>query len=200
MIKSLVIAVAALVSVALVGCESTPKTTSEKRSVQDEGQAALREMQTKDSSLNDFLSRAYGYAIFPSVGKGGAIVGAAAGEGAVYEHGRLVGYAALNQGSIGAQLGGQTFSELLVFENENALRRLQSGNFDLGASASAVALKAGASGAARFENGVAVFTMPKGGLMVDLSVNGQKFTYRPATDSDRQRIDSNRERIEVEHD
>ncbi|HLU68324.1 MAG TPA: lipid-binding SYLF domain-containing protein, partial [Kofleriaceae bacterium] len=132
-----------------------------------------------DPGLQQILDQAYGYAVFPEIGKGGAIVGGAYGRGIVYEQGRKVGFVELNQGSIGAQLGGQTFSEIIVFSNRAALDRLKAGNFDLGADASAVVLTTGAAAGARFERGVAVFVLPQGGLMVDVSVNGQQLNYQP---------------------
>jgi lipid-binding SYLF domain-containing protein len=165
----------------LSGCATAPETPAAKKGLNEEAQGALAQMKAKDPKLNDFLNRSYGYAIFPSVGKGGVVVGGAYGRGVVYEQGRMIGYSELNQASVGLQLGGQTYSELIVFQNEDALGRLKSGNFDVGASASAVALNAGASAAARFENGVAIFTMPQGGLMFDVSVTGQKLNFQAGT-------------------
>jgi lipid-binding SYLF domain-containing protein len=85
----------------------------------------------------------------------------------------------LNQGSIGAQLGGQSFEELIVFHDPNALDRLKSGTFEFGATASAVALKSGAAAGTTFADGVAVFTVPRAGLMAELTITGQKLNYQP---------------------
>jgi lipid-binding SYLF domain-containing protein len=128
--------------------------------------------------LQSFLDRAYGYAIFPTVGKGAVGVGGAYGRGEVFERGVLIGYCDLSQGTVGVQLGGQSYSELLVFENKNALDKFTSGEFAFDAQASAVALKSGASANAKFSNGVAVFTMTKEGLMFEASIGGQKFSYQ----------------------
>ena len=98
----------------------------------------------------------------------------------VYENGKMIGFADLTQASIGLQAGGQTFSEIIVFENENALNKFKNNKLEFSAQASAVALKAGASAQARFENGVAVFTKPKGGLMFEASIGGQKFNFKPS--------------------
>ena len=172
--------IAALVATAIAtGCATAPKTQAERKSLIAEADAAVATMIAKDPSLRDFISRGHGYAIFPDVGKAGAIVGGAYGRGVVFEQGRAVGFAELNQGSIGAQLGGQSYSELIVFESEPALNRLKAGNFDIGAEISAVALTAGAAGAARFEDGVVVFHLPKGGLMAAAAVNGQKINFEP---------------------
>jgi lipid-binding SYLF domain-containing protein len=159
------------------GCSTAPKTQAEKRSLVGEADAAVTSMTARDPSLRDLIDGAPGYVIFPDVGKAGAIIGGAYGRGVVYEQGRPVGFAELNQGSIGAQIGAQSYSELVVFENEAALGRLKAGNFDLGAEASAVALKAGAGKSARFEGGVAVFQHTRGGLMAAAAVNGQKLNY-----------------------
>jgi lipid-binding SYLF domain-containing protein len=165
------------------GCSTAPKTQAEKRSLVAESDAALTSMVARDPSLRDFVDRAPGHVIFPDVGKAGAIVGGAYGRGVVYERGRPIGFAELNQGSLGAQIGAQSYSELIVFENEAALNRFKAGNFDLGAEVSAVALKAGAAGSARFEGGVAVFQHTRGGLMAAAAVNGQKLNYEPMDQS-----------------
>lgn len=176
------LAVAALLLV-VAGCSTAPKTPEQKRSLVAESDAAVETMTAKDASLRDFINKSHGYAIFPDVGKAGAIIGGAYGRGVVYEQGRPIGFAELNQASIGAQIGGQSYSELVVFENEGALNRLKAGNLDVGAEMSAVALKAGAAGAARFEGGVAIFQMPKGGLMAAAAINGQKLNFQPMDSS-----------------
>ena len=175
----------ALTFVALAaGCSTSPKTQAEKRSLVAEADATLATMVAKDPSLRDFVDNSYGYAVFPDVGKAGLIAGGAYGRGVVFDqNARPVGFAELNQGSVGAQIGGQSYSELIVFENDAAMNRLKAGNFDIGAEVSAVALKAGAAGAARFEDGVAVFQLPKGGLMAAAAINGQKINFEPMDQS-----------------
>jgi lipid-binding SYLF domain-containing protein len=179
----------AVVATALVsGCATAPRTQQERQSLVAEADAAVSTMTAKDPTLRSLIDRAPGYAVFPNVGKGGLIAGAAYGRGVVFENGRAIGYTELNQGSIGAQIGGQTYSQLIVFENDASLQRFKAGDFDLGAEVSAVALNAGAAGAANFQNGVAVFQLPKGGLMAAAAINGQKFNFEPmdaATAGDR---------------
>ena len=135
-------------------------------------------MTREDPSLQRFLDKAYGYAVFPSVGKGGAGVGGAYGRGVVFDHGQPVGYSDLSQVTVGFQLGGQEYAELIAFENEDALNKFKTGKFAFSANASAVALKAGAADAVNYDNGVAVFTKPEGGLMFEASIGGQKFSYK----------------------
>src|SRR5207249_4886856 len=131
---------------------------SEREGFHSEAQAAIKAMQASHPELKGFMDDAYGYAIFPSIGKGGVIVGGAYGSGEVYEQGARIGYAEMKQGTVGAQLGGQTYRELILFENKAALDRFTREKVEFSANASAVALKTGASATARYENGVAVFT------------------------------------------
>lgn len=170
--------IAALV-IGIVACATAPKTESGRRDLETRADATLRTMIGRDPSLQGLLTSSAGYVVFPEIGKGGAIVGAAYGRGILYQGGRRVGFVELNQGSIGAQLGGQTFSELIVFQDRFAVERLKQGNFSLGANVSAVALNAGAAASANFQDGVAVFTVPRGGLMAELSVSGQQLNFEP---------------------
>lgn len=165
----------------LWGCETSPKTAGDKRVLQDESHAAMARLYNQDSSLQDLINRSYAYVIFPSVGKGGVIVGGAYGRGTVHEQGQFIGYADLTQASIGAQLGGQTYTELVVFQTQSALDDFKANKFSLAANASAVIMKSGAAAAARFDNGVAVFTSPNGGAMVEASIGGQRFTFVAAS-------------------
>jgi lipid-binding SYLF domain-containing protein len=144
-----------------------------------------------------FFASSYGYAVFPTIGKGGFIVGGARGKGRVYAHGRYVGDTTMTQVSVGFQLGGQAYSEIIFFQTAQDLSRFESGKFALGAQASAVAITAGASASAstagtsasasgtennattagHYQDGIAVFTIAKGGLMYEAAVAGQKFSY-----------------------
>jgi lipid-binding SYLF domain-containing protein len=179
MLARIVLAVALGAGGITAGCASTPHTAQEKADLQTNAQAALNEMTQKDPGLRNVLATSAGYAIFPNVGKGGFLVGGAHGVGVLYDHGRAIGTVELNQASLGAQLGGQSFAQLVVLREPYDVARLQAGEFDLGAGYSAVALTAGAAAGAAFKNGVAVFIMPHGGAMLDVSVNGQKITYKP---------------------
>ena len=167
----------------MVGCSTAPKSQAEKRSLVAEADATVASMTAKDASLRDLIDRSAGYAVYPNVGAAGAIVGGAYGRGVVFEDGRPAGFTELNQGSVGATIGGQTYSQMIVFENDAALNRLKAGNFDIGAEASAVALKAGVAAATRFEGGIAIFQMPKGGLMATAAVTGQKINFQPMQQS-----------------
>jgi lipid-binding SYLF domain-containing protein len=147
-----------------------------------------------------YFSKCYGYAVFPNIGKGGIGVGAAHGTGRVYEQGKVVGDTKMTQVSIGAQLGGQSYSEIIFFEDKRAFDEFTGGNFEFAAGVSAVAITAGASASAGtgggasagasggkndaatvggYKKGMAIFTVAKGGLMYEASIGGQKFKYTP---------------------
>jgi lipid-binding SYLF domain-containing protein len=125
------------------------------------------------------FAEAYGYAVFPSVGKGGIGIGAARGKGYVYERGRLVGRSTLTQVTIGFQLGGQSYSEVVFFNDRAALDDFKLGHTKLDGQVSAIALTARASGDLAYRKGVAIVTMAKGGLMYEASVGGQRFSFAP---------------------
>ena len=122
---------------------------------------------------------AYGYAVFPPVGKGGMGLGAARGKGYVYEHGRLIGRSTLTQVTIGLQLGGQAYSEVVFFKDKDALAGFRRGRTRLDGQASAIALDARAAKDLAYSRGVAVATLAKGGLMYEAAVGGQKFSFTP---------------------
>jgi lipid-binding SYLF domain-containing protein len=146
-----------------------------------------------------FFEKAYGYAVFPTIGKGGFVIGGAYGKGRVYAGGKHVGDTSMTQVTIGAQLGGEAYRQIIFFEDKRAFDEFTSGEFEFGAQAQAVAITAGASATAgtggtsagastsskdaktvgAYSKGMAVFTVAKGGLMYEASIGGQKFSYEP---------------------
>jgi lipid-binding SYLF domain-containing protein len=147
--------------------------------IERQAQAAIAEFKKADPSIEAFFDEAYGYAIFPEITKGGFGIGGAGGDGAVFEQGVAVGSSHMSQVTIGLQAGGQTYREAIFFKDKAALDGFKRGDFELAAGASAVAVKNGASKAAGYERGVAIFTMALGGLMFEASVGGQEFTFEP---------------------
>tara|TARA_B100000900_G_C20592140_1_gene721993 strand:+ start:1751 stop:2398 length:648 start_codon:yes stop_codon:yes gene_type:complete len=131
----------------------------------------------KMTSLKPYFKKARGYAVFPNVGKGGIGIGGARGKGEVFEKGDVIGSTSLTQVSIGIQLGGQAFSQIIFFKDKKSLDRFTEGNFEFGASASAALITEGANATADYSDGVAVLTFSKGGLMYEASIGGQKFSY-----------------------
>jgi lipid-binding SYLF domain-containing protein len=168
---------ALFVAAVMMGCQTTPKSEEKKEDLAAATQRQVDAMVAKDPSLRDVIDKAYGHAVFPKVGKGGVIVGGAYGRGIVHEQGRAIGYADLTQASVGAQLGGQTYSEIITFENKEALDRFKQNKLELSANLSAVIVESGKAKASRYENGVAIFVMPRAGAMAEASVGGQKFTF-----------------------
>ena len=152
-----------------------------------DAEATVQTFKQKDPKFDKFFSTASGYADFPTVAKGGFIVGGAGGDGVLFVGGKPVGTANMGQASVGLRLGGQTYSEIIFFENPSTLSDFKNGHFQLDAQATAAAISAGASADANYTRGVAVFMMTKAGLMYEASVGGQKFTFHPFTGSSAQR-------------
>ena len=145
-----------------------------------EAKDAVKVLKAADPGLQKkFFDHAAGYAVFPSVGKGGLVVGGAGGSGYVFQKGKPVGKTTLSQITIGAQIGGQAYYEIIFFETAETLASFKKGEWTMAAQVSAVALKSGASADAAYKEGVAVFTLSKGGAMAEASVGGQKFGYTP---------------------
>lgn len=177
-----------------------PPTADEAPDEADEKYDEAMQAFASSETVAPFFEDAFGYAIFPTIGKGGFVVGGAHGKGRVYVDDEIAGTASVTQVSVGLQAGGQAFSEIIFFEDQRAYDDFTSGNFEFDAQASAVAIKAGAgaqvstvgktAGASGGEDagsqahtdyrkGMAIFTYSKGGLMAGASVGGQKFSFTP---------------------
>ena len=149
-------------------------------------------------NVSEMLGQSYGYAVLPPIGKGGMGVGGAGGSGCVFAGGKHVGNVSMGQITIGWQLGGQAYSELILFKNADTYKEFTQGNFEFGADATAVALTYGAAagastagasasagdtkGKGAWKRGMAVFTLAKGGLMYEASIGGQKYNFKPLID------------------
>ena len=142
----------------------------------------IAEFEKKDPGMQTWFRDAYGYAVFPNVGKGGLVVGGAHGDGLVYEQGKLIGKTSLTAVTFGLQAGGQAFREVIFFKDKTALDDFTRGNFEFQGGLSAVALKEGVSKSLAYNKGVAVMTAAKGGLMAEAAVGGQKFKFEPVKD------------------
>jgi lipid-binding SYLF domain-containing protein len=150
------------------------------------------------SGAADMFTSAYGYALFPTIGKAGFVVGGAFGKGRVYEQGKYIGDTSMTQASIGFQLGGSGFSQVVFFQDKRSLNEFTNGNFEFGADVQAVALTAAAgvsastagssasasggknnanTGSSGYNKGMATYTITKGGLMYEASVGGQGFSF-----------------------
>jgi lipid-binding SYLF domain-containing protein len=165
---------------AAAGWNPLDKEKAESQGVADQDVAeTIAAFKNRDPGMHVFFDQAYGYVVFPTVGKGAYVVGGAYGKGRVYEKEKPIGTSTLIQVTVGFQLGGQAYREIIFFKDKRALDHFTGGNFEFDAQASAVAVTAGASADASYSDGVAVFTLPKGGLMFEASLGGQKFSFDP---------------------
>ena len=149
-------------------------------------------------NVKELLAQSYGYAVLPTIGKGGAGIGGAGGTGCVFAGGTHSGNVSMGQVTIGWQLGGQAYSQLILFKNADTYKEFTQGNFEFGADATAVALTYGAAagastqgasassgdthGKGAWKRGMAIFTLAKGGLMYEASIGGQKYNFKPLMD------------------
>lgn len=168
-----------LLVVGAIGCKTAPTSEASRETLRLSSEQGLREMRNADTSLDPFLKNARGYAMFPSVGSGGFVVGGSWGRGVVFEGDQQIGFADITQANVGLTAGGQRFRQLIVFQDQASLDRFKQNQMTLDANLSAVALTAGAAGTSNYRNGVAIFVQPIGGLMVSANVGGQKFRFQP---------------------
>ena len=171
-----------MLPLALLASSATAFGSWDPTEVQDrdaKAQEAIATFKESDPSIQRFFDAASGYVGIPTVGKAGFGIGGARGKGALYENGELTALVTMSQLSFGFQWGGQAYSEFIFFEDAETLENFKRGNYEMGAQVSAVAIKSGVSADTNFNNGMAIFTQAKGGLMYEASVGGQKFKVEP---------------------
>ncbi len=167
----------AIICIGLPTSEAIAQSWKKVEKIRKDAIDAKSEFLESDWRMEKHFNNAYGYVIFPNVGKGAVGIGGAAGNGVAYESGKEIGMAKLTQVSVGFQWGGQAYREVIFFEDKDAMERFKENKIEFAAQVSAVAVTAGASANARYVDGVMVFTMQKGGLMYEASVGGQKFRF-----------------------
>jgi lipid-binding SYLF domain-containing protein len=155
------------------GCATRPSDDTLIR----ESRGALDRFVERDPGLQNWIDHAHAYVVFPEVAKGGFWVGGGYGRGIVFERGEPIGRASVSQATVGPQIGAQSYSQVIFFQDDAALRTFQRENFEFSAQATAVAATAGAAATTSYERGVAVFILVRGGLMAEVSVGGQKYRY-----------------------
>ena len=143
----------------------------------DDSNEAKADFIKSDGLMKNLFENAYGYVILPNVGKGAIGIGGAAGNGIAFEQGSIIGTASMKQATIGFQFGGQAYREVIFFETKAQMDRFKQDKIEISAQASAVAVTAGASAAAKYRDGIMIFTQTKGGLMYEASVGGQQFKF-----------------------
>lgn len=172
--------VAVLASITLAATSSFTyfqKSKQDKKLVADSKNAKDEFIKT-DGLMKNLFNSAHAYVIFPNIGKGGLGLGGATGNGVVFRRGSVIGKAKMTQLTIGFQAGGQAYREIIFFENESVLNDFKDNKIEFSAQASAVLVEEGASANVKYKNGVMIFTQPKGGLMYEASIGGQKFNFK----------------------
>ena len=175
--KSKLVKLALLAFVAYLLPHSINAQNEEAKTWLSESSTAKTEFIKTDPSMAALFESSYGYVIFPKIGKGGFIVGGSGGHGILYEKGKSIGSVETGQVTVGAQIGGQTYREVIFFENQDALDRMKQSKMEFSSQISAVAVKSGVSKNAKYTDGVSVFTQDLSGLMAEATVGGQKFKY-----------------------
>lgn len=170
---------AGMLAVLASGCATVPETPGDRAKLAVDVQQAISRMTAADPQVGDFIDSAYAYAVFPAIGTGGAGIGGGFGRGQVFRSGEVVGYVSVTEGTIGAQIGGSNYSEMIFFQDKWTFQKFASGEFAFQASGSAVAVESGTGGNINYSNGVAVFTQGYKGLKLQAAIGGQQFKYVP---------------------
>jgi len=165
---------------AACGSTVSPGTTAERDFLHARSQAAIADFSAKNRAIPQLLTGAHAYVVFPNVVVGAAGIAGGHGEGEVYQGGKFVGYADVSQFSIGAQVGGQRFSQLILFQTQTAYVNFTHGELEMDARYSAVITSDGTADSANYSRGVLVFTQTETGIMAQAALGGQKFRFTPS--------------------
>ena len=163
----------------VAGCSTVPEKPEARAVLSAEVKEAVTEFKFKDPSMESFFNNSYAYAVLPKVVKGALWVGGAYGKGLVFEQGQQVGYCSMSQATLGFSFGGEYFREIIFFRDAADFNKFKTGQFTFSAQVTGVAVTAGAAAKADYKAGMAVFVMTDKGLMLDVSLGGQKFNYVP---------------------
>lgn len=170
-----------LAAIVLAGCSASPPQAGQRETLLADVQEAIADFKRADPTLRSYFDRSAGYAVLPKVAKGAFLLGGAYGRGMVFEKGgRFLGYCDMKQATLGFSFGGEYFREVIFFRYPQDLRIFTEGNFTLSAQATATAVSIGAAAKADYQDGMAVFVLADTGLMVDVSIGGQRFEFEPA--------------------
>lgn len=174
----------ALVAVASVACGGSKEGAKDAKDAKVERnpdvQETIDKFKEKDPTIAPLFERSAGYFVIPSVGEGGLIIGGGHGSGEMFEHGAFIGAVSVSEVSIGAQVGGQSYSEVVFFEKDADVRRLKEGTFEFNAEVTAVAAEKGAAKNGTFKEGTMAFILPRKGLMASAAIAGQKVKFTAA--------------------
>ncbi|HTQ66961.1 MAG TPA: YSC84-related protein [Puia sp.] len=175
--KTSILRASLVLAIGFICASSSAQLSKKDRRLVEDSQDAKKDFIHTDSLMNSLFATAYGYALFPTIGKGAFVVGGAGGDGVVFQGDSAQGKAQMSQLSVGLQAGGQSYREVIFFQNKETLDRFKENKVEFSAQISAVAAKSGASANVKYVEGIMVFTQQKGGLMFEASVGGQKFKY-----------------------
>lgn len=165
----------------LAGCSVSPRQSGQRETLMLDVQMAIADFKRADPTLQSYFDRSAGYAVLPKVFKGAFLLGGAYGRGMVFEKGgRFLGYCDMKQATLGFSFGGEYFREVIFFRYPQDLQIFTQGNFTLSVQATATAVSVGAAAKADYQDGMAVFVLADAGLMVDVSIGGQRFEFEPA--------------------
>jgi lipid-binding SYLF domain-containing protein len=176
--KLLLLLIFTFATSALIAGSWNPFQRRHKRSGEENAQLLIDKVKRIDPDSERIFKNSTAWAVFPSIGKAGIGIGGAAGNGRVYRKGQFIGTTTMSQVSVGFQLGGQVYGEIIFFQDDVALNKFKQGNFELGANVSAVIVNAGVAKTAGFKDGIIVMVVPGGGLMYEATISGQKFTFK----------------------
>jgi lipid-binding SYLF domain-containing protein len=163
------------------GCATAPASPEARDELLRQATAALKDLDREIPGVEEYARRSHGYAMFPEIAKGGVGVGAAYGRGVVLAQGQHIGYADVLHGSLGLQIGGQAYQQIVVFESEAALERFKQGRLAFSADGSGVLVTGGYAAHVRFVEGATMFLRPLGGAMGEASLGVQRFTFVAVT-------------------
>jgi lipid-binding SYLF domain-containing protein len=170
-------AITFITSIVVSGCATAPESPQAQAVLSAQGSEAIALFKEKDPSIERFFKQSYGYAVLPRIFKGAIWLGGAYGKGEVYEKGQMVGYCDMSQATLGFSFGGEYFRELIFFRDKSDLDRFKMDQYAFSAQVTGVAVTAGTAAKIDYKSGMAVFVMPDEGLMIDVSLGGQRFNY-----------------------
>ncbi len=172
--------------ISVSGCKTAPTGQEARNVLNAETNEAISVFKIRDPGIQHFFDTAYGYAVFPKVYKGGFWVGGAYGRGQVYQQNNLIGYSSLTQATVGFTFGGEYFREVVFFNSKSDFDNFISGQYTFSGQVTGVALTTGVAEKANYQNGVLVFIIAQKGLMIDVSLGGQKFEFVPMNIAEKQ--------------
>jgi lipid-binding SYLF domain-containing protein len=176
-IKYILLFVYGITVLSSAGCSTYPQSLEARRVLRAEVNETVAIFKKTDPEIQKYFDTSYGYAVFPKVYKGAFWVGGAHGKGEVYEEERMAGYSSLSQATLGFSFGGEFFREIVFFIDKSHFEEFIAEEYTFSAQVTGVALTAGVAAKADYEAGKAVFLIAETGLMVDVSLGGQKFDY-----------------------